>query len=93
MTADANGRPPLTSPDTHARIAQLCADAQRLAVAEAAPKPILLGRHLIQLGQKPGPAFTPLLDAAFEAQLDGTFADQAGAVAWVRQRLENPDRN
>jgi tRNA nucleotidyltransferase (CCA-adding enzyme) len=88
MTADANGRPPLASPETHARIAQLCEDARRLALADAAPKPILLGRHLIQLGLKPGPAFTPLLEAAFEAQLDGTFGDETGALAWAQTRLQ-----
>ena len=43
MRADSNGRPPLTSPDTHARIDELVAKAHALALADAAPKPILLG--------------------------------------------------
>lgn len=29
-----------------------------------------MGRHLIELGLKPGPAFKPILDACYEAQLD-----------------------
>jgi tRNA nucleotidyltransferase (CCA-adding enzyme) len=87
MRADANGRPPLTSPEIHARIDELVATAHALAIADRAPKPIVLGRHLIQLGMKPGPKFTPLIDAAFEAQLDGAFADEAGGVEWLRRRL------
>jgi tRNA nucleotidyltransferase (CCA-adding enzyme) len=90
MRADANGRPPLKSPEIHARIAELVAKAHALALADAAPKPIVLGRHLIQLGMKPGPDFKPILDAAFEAQLDGAFADEAGGIAWVNQRLGAP---
>lgn len=87
MHADANGRPPLKSPEIHARIDELVALAHTLAVAEQAPKPIVLGRHLIELGQKPGPAFKPAIDAAFEAQLDGAFADEAGGVAWLKTYL------
>jgi tRNA nucleotidyltransferase (CCA-adding enzyme) len=87
MRADANGRPPLTSPEIHARIDELVAKAQALAIADSAPKPIVLGRHLIQLGMKPGPRFTPLIDAAFEAQLDGAFADETGGVAWLKKTL------
>ena len=33
-------------------------------------KPVILGRHLIAEGHKPGRAFAPALAAAFEAQLD-----------------------
>lgn len=87
MRADANGRPPLASPETDARIAALVARAHDLRVADAAPKPIVLGRHLIAQGLKPGARFTPLIDAAFEAQLDGAFRDEAGGVAWLKQHL------
>ncbi len=87
MRADADGRPPLRSPEIHVRIDELVRRAHALALAAAAPKPIMLGRHLIQLGQKPGPQFTPLLDAAFEAQLDGVFSDEPGGLGWLRSRL------
>lgn len=88
MRADANGRPPLTSPEIHERIDELVAKAHALAIADAAPKPLVLGRHLIELGLQPGPAFKPILDAAFEAQLDGAFADEAGGVAWAKAYLK-----
>ncbi len=58
-----------------------------LALSDAAPKPILLGRHLIALGMAPGPDFRAILDAGFEAQLDGAFADEAGAIAWAKEKL------
>ncbi len=86
MRADANGRPPLTSPEIHARIDELVAQAHALAIADAAPKPIVLGRHLIALGLRPGPEFKPLIELAFEAQLDGAFSDEAGGVAWLKTR-------
>jgi tRNA nucleotidyltransferase (CCA-adding enzyme) len=46
-----------------------------------------LGRHLIALGHPPGPGFKPLLDAAFEAQLDGAFVDESGGVAWLKRHI------
>jgi tRNA nucleotidyltransferase (CCA-adding enzyme) len=87
MRADANGRPPLKSPEIHARIDELVAKATTLAIAERAPKPIVLGRHLIELGEAPGPKFKPAIDAAFEAQLDGAFNDEAGGIAWLKKYL------
>ncbi|MFI5357536.1 MAG: CCA tRNA nucleotidyltransferase [Opitutales bacterium] len=88
MRADHDGRPPLHSPETLQRIAELQAKAKALALQAAAPRPLLLGRHLIALGGKPGPKFKPLLDAAFEAQLDGAFADEPGAIRWAQNYLQ-----
>ncbi len=87
MTADARGRPPLPHADTEALVAALRGRASALALEAAAPRPLLLGRHLLALGRTPGPGFKPVLDAAFEAQLDGAFSDEAGAVAWAKERL------
>ncbi|MEY4940259.1 MAG: hypothetical protein RIQ93_1994 [Verrucomicrobiota bacterium] len=93
MRADSNGRPPLASPLTHRRIDELVAKAHALAIADQAPKPLVLGRHLIDLGWKPGPEFKPVIDAAFEAQLDGAFHDEAGGVAWLRDFLQQRERS
>lgn len=87
MCADARGRPPVPPEETLARIDDLVAMADALQFKNTPPRPILLGRHLISLGYKPAPAFKPLLDAAFEAQLDGVFSDEAGAMTWLRSRL------
>jgi tRNA nucleotidyltransferase (CCA-adding enzyme) len=37
------------------------------------------------MGRRPGPGFKPILDAAFEAQLDGAFKDEPGGLAWLRE--------
>lgn len=87
MQADHLGRPPLISHETVQRLDQLRVAAVRLALEHAAPRPLVLGRHLIALGLKPGPQFKPALDAAFESQLDGAFADEAGGIEWMRNYL------
>lgn len=56
---------------------------------DLSPQPILLGRHLIALGEKPGPHFSAILSAAFEAQLDGAFSDEEGAIVWIKVWLNN----
>lgn len=89
MIADARGRPPVDPAPTLALIAELRAHAQRLALAVSAPRPLLGGRHLVQLGHTPGPLFRPILDAAFEAQLDGAFADEPGGLAWLQNHLRD----
>jgi tRNA nucleotidyltransferase (CCA-adding enzyme) len=86
MEADSMGRPPLSSAEILALIGRLRARAASLALEAAAPRPIIQGRHLVALGRRPGPDFKPVLDAAFEAQLDGAFADEAGGLAWIRER-------
>ncbi len=87
MQADHLGRPPLVSAETVRRLEHLRIAARRLALEHAAPKPIVLGRHLVSLGAPPGPHFKPALDAAFESQLDGAFADESGGLEWMRNYL------
>jgi tRNA nucleotidyltransferase (CCA-adding enzyme) len=90
MIADAKGRPARAPEETLVLVNGLRAQAKVLELTLSAPKPILLGRHLIAVGLKPGPEFSPILEAAFEAQLDGAFADEAGALAWLELRLHPP---
>ena len=79
--ADDEGRPPF--PSEPEPLEWLAAQAERLRVADSAPKPLVMGRHLIGLGMKPGPEFGRLLKAAYEAQLDGRFSTAAEGVALV----------
>jgi tRNA nucleotidyltransferase (CCA-adding enzyme) len=88
MAADALGRPPLAADNILALVGRLRARASALAVEASAPRPLVLGRHLVAMGRKPSPDFKPVLDAAFEAQLDGAFADEAGGLAWLREHLK-----
>jgi tRNA nucleotidyltransferase (CCA-adding enzyme) len=93
MKADDLGRPPLRSPDSESRIQALHDKAHTLAVEDTAPHPLILGRHLVELGLAPGPRFKPILDAAFEAQIEGAFADEAGGRKWLKEQLnEHPAR-
>lgn len=87
MWADHLGRPPLVSAESERRLGFLRLAAQRLALEHVAPKPIVLGRHLITLGVTPGPKFKPALDAAFESQLDGAFYDELSGIEWMRNYL------
>jgi tRNA nucleotidyltransferase (CCA-adding enzyme) len=93
MKADHLGRPPLVSPESESRIQALHDKAHALAVQDTAPRPLILGRHLVELGLTPGPQFKPILDAAFEAQTDGAFTDEAGGLQWLTEYLRKRPAN
>ena len=80
--ADDAGRPPFPRNPEH--LEWLAEQAQRLKIAAAAPRPILMGRHLVEMGMKPSAKFGAILKACFEAQLDGKFSDLPGATAFCR---------
>ena len=83
---DDAGRPPRPVDDFPAG-RWLLERAEALAAADAAPRPIVLGRHLVELGLAPGRDFKPLLEKCFEAQLDGAFTDLDGGLAFLRALL------
>ena len=87
MTADAMGRPPLPAV-VPPHVVALLEAARREEVAAAAPAPVMLGRHLVELGLPPGPAIGALLEFVYDAQLDGAFVDVAGARAWLLAHAE-----
>jgi tRNA nucleotidyltransferase (CCA-adding enzyme) len=58
---------------------------------ELSTRPILLGRHLINLGKTPGPNFSRILATAFEAQLDGLFCTEEEAMAWLKNYLKSEE--
>jgi tRNA nucleotidyltransferase (CCA-adding enzyme) len=86
MIADHFGRPPRPRV-VPGGVTQLRVKAGELRLREAAPKPLLQGRHLIAQGLRPGAEFGPLLEEAFEVQLEGGFTDLAGALKWLEQRI------
>ena len=85
-SADQRGRPPLLIPRFEAG-EWLRERAAALDLARSAPGPIVLGRHLIDLGLEPGPRFAPILEACFESQLDGEFDTLEGGIARARALL------
>ena len=68
--------------------------ARRLGVEHRPPAPILLGRHLLALGMKPGPRIGEMLKAVYELQMDGTITTIAEAMAAAKTLLEaGPDQS
>lgn len=85
MTADAYGRPPKPR-EAPPLVAELKAKAAELKIQDSAPRPILMGRHLLDRGMQAGPQFKKILDAAYDAQLDGVFVDLEGALDWLSRQ-------
>lgn len=87
--ADHAGRPPKQF-DGFPAGGWLLSRAQQLAVDRRAPLPIVMGRHLLELGIQPGPDMGRLLDDCYEAQLDGDFGTLENGLAYVKSRLSAP---
>jgi poly(A) polymerase len=56
---------------------------------EILPPPLVTGTVLIGLGVQQGPIFKKLLDAAYDAQLEGLIKTEAGGVEFVKQLFEH----
>jgi poly(A) polymerase len=54
------------------------------------PTRLLTGDDLIGLGFRPGPEFREILDAAEDAQLEGSIGSRDDALAWVRKHYQTP---
>ncbi len=61
--------------------------ARELQVEQQPPPPILLGRHLLELGLQPGPRIGEITKAIYEMQLDGRVCSLADAKTLVKQIL------
>ena len=89
ITADSMGRPPLPVMEPES-VTRLLARAREMQVQEKPPEPVLMGRHLLELGLQPGKDFGVILNRAYEAQLEGDFFDLPQALAWLRGQRELP---
>ncbi|MDT4895705.1 MAG: hypothetical protein QOH25_782 [Acidobacteriota bacterium] len=58
--------------------------ARELQVEEKAPAPVLMGRHLLEMGLKPGPRMGEITRAVYEMQLDGRISSLEEAKAAAR---------
>ena len=61
--------------------------ARSLGVEHAAPAPLLLGRHLLDLGVPPGPQMGVILRAVYERQLDGDVRTLEDGIAMARRMI------
>jgi len=59
--------------------------SRELQVEQRPPDPILLGRHLLELGVKPGPEMGELTRAVYEMQLDGRVRNLDDAIAEAKK--------
>ena len=72
--------------------------ARELEVEQRPPAPILLGRHLLEMGLQPGPRVGEITKSVYEMQLDGsvlTLADARNAVEKIYPQITRvtPTRN
>src|SRR5436190_14575053 len=61
--------------------------ARALGVEHRPPAPILLGRHVLALGVRPGPRVGAMLKTVYEQQLDGSVTDLDQAIAVAKSLL------
>ena len=55
-----------------------------LAASQLAPDPLITGNDLLALGLTPGPGFKRVLDAVYDAQLEGSLELKDEALALAR---------
>jgi tRNA nucleotidyltransferase (CCA-adding enzyme) len=55
--------------------------ARTLGVEHGPPPPLLLGRHVLALGLRPGPAVGLILEQVYQRQLDGAIVSLEEAIA------------
>ena len=64
--------------------------ARELNVQERPPAPLLMGRHLLEMGLKPGPRIGEITRALYEMQLDGRVRTLEEAKAAARIIIDQP---
>jgi len=60
---------------------------KELQVVQRPPDPLLLGRHLLELGVEPGPKMGEITRAVYEMQLDGRVRTLDEAIAEARKLI------
>src|SRR5271165_37013 len=65
---------------------------QRLEPQQLRPSPLLTGNDLIAAGYRPGPAFSKMLEAVEDAQLESRIVSKEEALALVESAFGKPAR-
>jgi tRNA nucleotidyltransferase (CCA-adding enzyme) len=65
--------------------------ARSLGVEHRPPAPILMGRHLLDMGVEPGPRMGEILRAVYELQLDGAVKALEDAVCEAKALLQKKE--
>jgi len=61
--------------------------ARALGVEHRPPAPLLMGRHLLEMGLSPGPRVGEILQQVYEKQLDGQITSVEEGIAEARRLL------
>jgi tRNA nucleotidyltransferase (CCA-adding enzyme) len=61
--------------------------ARSIGADKGPPAPLLLGRHVLALGIKPGPRVGEILKAVYELQLDGAITTVEAAIKQAKQLI------
>lgn len=86
--ADSLGRRAAGAPEPTADAQEWFLErARTLSVTREAPKPLLLGRHLLDLGLAPGPRIGVITERVYQLQLDGIVKSLDDALAAARKIL------
>ena len=87
VEADQMGRPPIKV--TKFEISQwILQKSEKLNIKDSEPKPIIQGRHLIQLNIAPSPKFKKILNQCYEAQLEGSFDNEATGLEYLKSIIQ-----
>jgi tRNA nucleotidyltransferase (CCA-adding enzyme) len=62
--------------------------ARELEIEEKAPAPLLMGRHLLEMGINPGARVGEITRAVYEMQLDGRVRDLEEAKEVAKQIID-----
>ncbi len=65
----------------------LLEEAEIMKIENDGPAPLLMGRHLLDLGMKPSPKVGLILKKAFEKQLNGDLEKEEDAILWAKSNL------
>lgn len=83
VEADQMGRPPIQV--SNFEISEwILRKSELLKVKDSEPKPIIQGRHLIQLDIAPSPAFKTMLKKCYEAQIEGVFDSEETGLQYLK---------
>lgn len=74
-----------------ARAVSVCREKMSLPPEQLDPPPLIGGRELIEMGLRPGAAFSQILSRIRAGQLDGEIATTAEAIERARALIEAPD--
>jgi tRNA nucleotidyltransferase (CCA-adding enzyme) len=90
-SADQRGRPPLRV-EPFEMGDWLLERARALSIDTEPPKPLLMGRHLLELGLEPGPHLGRVLEECFERQIEGEFDTLESGLECARTIIANASK-